>query len=91
MVSKRIVLKKTPGGRIVVHYEKKKPKKAKCAICKSKLRGVPNLLPVKMRNLPKSSKRPDRPYGGFLDHKCLEKLIKKAVRGEIIEKGGNNN
>ncbi|MEM3542332.1 MAG: hypothetical protein QXZ54_04325 [Candidatus Methanomethylicia archaeon] len=52
-------------------------------MCKSNLRGVPNLPSVKMRNIPKSSKRPNRPYGGYIDHKCLEKLIKKAVREEV--------
>jgi large subunit ribosomal protein L34e len=78
--TKRIVLRKTPGGRIAIHYEKRRPNIAKCALCKSELRGVPNLPPVKMRKLPKSSKRPNRPYGGYLDHKCLEKLIKMAVR-----------
>ncbi|MEM0084441.1 MAG: 50S ribosomal protein L34e [Candidatus Methanomethylicia archaeon] len=81
--SKRIVIRKTPGGRIAVHYENRRPNIAKCAICKSNLRGVPNLPSVKMRNIPKSSKRPNRPYGGYIDHKCLEKLIKKAVREEV--------
>jgi len=78
--TKRIVLRKTPGGRIAIHYERRRPNIAKCALCKSELRGVPNLPPAKMRKLPKSSKRPTRPYGGYLDHKCLEKLIKMAVR-----------
>ncbi|MEM3615067.1 MAG: 50S ribosomal protein L34e [Candidatus Methanomethylicia archaeon] len=78
--NKRIVLRRIPGGRISIRYEKRRPNIAKCALCKSTLRGVPNLPPVKIRSIPKSSKRPNRPYGGYLDHKCLEKFIKVAVR-----------
>ena len=74
---------RTPGGRIVLHYFKKRPNPAKCAICKKELHGVPRLRPAKLRQLPKSSKRPTRPYGGTICSTCLQKLIKNAVREAI--------
>ncbi|MCS7097008.1 MAG: 50S ribosomal protein L34e [Candidatus Methanomethylicia archaeon] len=88
--SKRMVFRKTPGGRVVIHYEDRRPNLAKCAICKLPLRGVPNLRPIELRKLPKSSRRPTRTYGGMLDHKCLEELIKKAVRGISNGQSSNN-
>ncbi len=75
---------RTPGGRIVIHYFKRRPNPAKCALCKRELHGVPRLRPSKLRQLPKSLRKPTRPFGGNLCPKCLEKLLKKAVREAII-------
>ncbi|MCS7386281.1 MAG: 50S ribosomal protein L34e [archaeon GB-1867-005] len=71
---------RTPGGRGVIHYFKRRPNPAKCAICKRELHGVPRLRPSKLRKLPKSSRRPNRPYGGNLCPACLERLLKITVR-----------
>ncbi|MBW2977789.1 50S ribosomal protein L34e [Candidatus Woesearchaeota archaeon] len=73
--SLRQVFVKTPGGKTVVHYKKKKPGKAHCAECGALLQGIPRELPVKMKNMPKTEKRPQRPYGGFLCSKCARKKI----------------
>lgn len=70
---------KTPGGKIVVHYKKKKIKVAVCAICKKPLHGVPRLRVSEMRKLAKSKRRPERPYGGNLCSKCMRELFKKSV------------
>jgi large subunit ribosomal protein L34e len=35
---------------------------------------------LKMKNMPKSSKRPERPYGGVLCSACTRKLLKSKVR-----------
>ncbi len=74
---KRFRLKyvKTPGGRTVIHFEKKKPKPARCAICKAELKGIPR----DVKGLPKTKKRPERPYGGYLCSKCMRKVIKEEV------------
>lgn len=69
-----------PGGETVTHYEKRRPGPARCAICGRPLNGVPRLRPVELRALPKTAKRPERPYGGVICHSCLEKLLKKAIR-----------
>ncbi len=81
--SLRWVYRRTPGGRTVIHYEKRKPGPAKCAICGSPLNGVPRLIPVKLRRLAKTEKRPERPYGGHLCHRCLTRLLKEAIRSQV--------
>mgnify|MGYP001995556622 CR=1 FL=1 len=70
---------KTPKG-VTVHYKKPKPAKAKCADCGKVLAGVPNERPVKMMNMPKTAKRPERPYGGKLCSSCMRKTIVARVR-----------
>ena len=77
--SLRRVAKKTPGGRVVVHYLKRKPKAARCANCGAILKGVPRERPYKMQSLPKSRKRPERPYGGMLCSKCSRIKIKQEI------------
>ncbi len=73
------VKRKTPGKKIVVHYKKKKPKIAKCAICKKPLHGIPRDV-SKIRKLAKSKKRPNRPYGGYLCSNCLKELLREKIR-----------
>ena len=76
----RKVQVRTPGGRTVTHYVKRKPSIAHCAICGAPLHGVPRERPVKMRNLPKSSKRPERPYGGYLCSSCMREVMKEKAK-----------
>lgn len=71
---------RTSGGRTVIHFEKRRPGSARCAICGRILNGVPRLRPVDLRRLPKTSRRPERPYGGYICPQCLTKLLKDAIR-----------
>jgi large subunit ribosomal protein L34e len=71
----RRVKVKTPGGKTVTQYKKKKPAKAICSGCKNPLKGVPRERPYKMRKLAKTKKRPERPFGGALCSKCTRKRI----------------
>lgn len=73
------VIKRTPGGRTVIHYRKKKPSPAKCAICKKPLKGVPRVISSKLKRIPKSEKRPNRPYGGNLCSSCMREKIKEKL------------
>ncbi len=66
---------RTPGGRLVIHYGRRRKGPYKCAICKRPLFGVPR----DVRKYPKSSKRPERPYGGYLCADCLRKLMIKTI------------
>jgi len=68
---------KTPGGKTVIHFEKRKPSHAKCALCKKELKGVPR----DVRGLPKTKKRPERPFGGYLCSKCMRKVLKEEIFG----------
>lgn len=76
----RKVFKRTPGGKTVVHYEKRKPKQHKCATCGKELVGIPRLRPTEMKNTPKTKKRPERPYGGYLCSSCVRKKIIQEAR-----------
>ena len=78
--SMRRVYKKTPGNRIVLHLEKRMPRKAHCATCGGLLKGVPRERPFRMKNMPKTMKRPERPYGGMLCSKCTRQLIIDKAR-----------
>lgn len=76
---------RTPGGRVVIHYKKKKPNKAKCANCKKPLSGVPRLRSNELRKLSKTEKRPERPYGGYLCSECMRKLMKEKARQVVLK------
>ena len=78
----RKIFVKTPGSNTNVQYRQRKPSKAVCAHCKKELAGVPRELPAKMRNMPKTAKRPERPYGGVLCSACMRKVMKAKVRSE---------
>ena len=71
----RQVSRKVPGGKTKIHYKYKKPKKAHCAKCGALLAGVPRERPNKMKNMAKTKKRPQRPFGGVLCSKCMRKEI----------------
>jgi large subunit ribosomal protein L34e len=44
------------------------------------LQGIPRLRAVEIRKLPKSKKRPERPYGGYLCSECMRELFKEKAR-----------
>jgi len=71
---------KVPGNRSVIHYRKRKPSAAKCAGCGAVLSGVPRERPYKMKNMAKTQKRPERPYGGILCSRCMRKKIKENIK-----------
>lgn len=73
---------KVPGGRTVTHYRRRKPSDAKCANCGKDLKGVPRLRSFILRKLPKTKKRPERPYGGNLCSKCMREVFREKVRGD---------
>ena len=80
----RKVKKVTPGNKNVIHYVKPKPGRAICAIYGTKLPGVPNEKPNKLKNMPKSSKRPERPYAGVLSSKAMREVIKEKARNSDL-------
>jgi len=76
--SLRRIQVRTPGNRLVTHFEKKKPTIAKCGNCGQELKGIPRERPTAFRNLPYSQKTVSRPFGGNLCSKCSrEKIIEK--------------
>lgn len=71
------------SGKTRIHYRQRKPSAAQCAHCGNNLQGVPRELSSIMRNLPKTAKRPERPYGGMLCSACTRLLLQKKARGEL--------
>lgn len=78
----RRVYRRTPGGRVVIHYDRLRKSKARCAICGKELGGVP-LGRDELRKLPKTLKRPERMFGGVLCPSCLTLALKMVVRESI--------
>ncbi len=75
---RRVFRRITKGVKLV--YEKRKPKSAHCSNCGAVLKGVPRERPYKMKNMPKSQKRPQRMFGGNLCSKCSRREIIKRNR-----------
>ena len=75
----RRVPRKLPGGKVIIQYKKRNPKNAQCSECKSLLKAVPRLLPLRMKNLAKTMKRPQRPYGGVLCSRCKRNKILESI------------
>lgn len=76
----RRVYRRTPSGKTVIHFRKRKPQKAKCSKCGDILKGVPRERPYKMQRLAKTKKRPERPYGGVLCSRCMRRLLINNLR-----------
>ncbi len=77
--SKAKVYVRTPGGRTVIHYRRRRKGRARCAMCGKPLHGT--VVSFEARWLPLTAKRPERPYGGYVCASCLSKGIAEAVRG----------
>ncbi|MBI4154224.1 50S ribosomal protein L34e [Candidatus Woesearchaeota archaeon] len=75
----RRVFVKTPGGVTKLQYRKRKPSKAHCAGCGTQLAGVPHDRRHVMRNLAKTKKRPQRPFGGNLCSACSRATLLQRV------------
>jgi large subunit ribosomal protein L34e len=61
-------------------YARRKPKLGTCSVTGQKLKGVPRVLPLKMKNMPITKKRPTRPFGGVLSSKAAREEIKTRAR-----------
>ncbi|MEB3861267.1 MAG: 50S ribosomal protein L34e [Desulfurococcales archaeon] len=77
--SLRRVQRRTPGGRTVTRYERRRPGPARCARCGRPLAGVPRARPSVLRGMSRTSKRPERPYGGVLCPSCLAEALRESI------------
>ena len=77
----RKIFVRTPGSKVKIHYRERKPKRAHCGNCGVQLAGVPRERPAIFKKFPKSSRRPERPYGGVLCSACMRLSIQNKVRG----------
>ncbi len=79
----RKVFVKTPGGKTHIHYRERKPQKAHCAGCGKVLAGVPQGISSVIRKVPRSARKPQRPYGGMLCSACTRQTLKAKARGGV--------
>merc|ERR1712107_823458 len=73
---------RTPGGKLVFQYLKKRPTVPKCPMTGLKLKGIKPLRPAERSRLPLRHKKVFRAYGGVLSHKAVRE---KIVRAFLIE------
>jgi len=73
--SKRRVFVRTPGSKTTLHYRRKLNAKPKCGECGQILPGVARGNKTEIKKLPKTKRRPDRPFGGVLCSRCSRKKI----------------
>uniref|UniRef100_A0A2I3GJZ2 Large ribosomal subunit protein eL34 n=1 Tax=Nomascus leucogenys TaxID=61853 RepID=A0A2I3GJZ2_NOMLE len=78
--SKKTMLSRTPGNRIVYLYTKKvgKAPKSACGMCPGRLQGVPAVRPKVLMRLSKTKKHVSRACGGSMSAKCVRDRIKHA-------------
>lgn len=75
--------KRLPGGASRVFATRKKPNKAKCALTSEILHSTPRTKGIKDKTIPKSQKRPERPYGGILGSRSMRNIfIQKARKND---------
>uniref|UniRef100_A0A182QJ06 Large ribosomal subunit protein eL34 n=1 Tax=Anopheles farauti TaxID=69004 RepID=A0A182QJ06_9DIPT len=73
---RRIV--RTPGGRLVYHYVKKRRTLPKCGQCKKELQGIKPSRPCERPRMSRRLKTVTRTFGGVLCHRCLRERIIRA-------------
>jgi large subunit ribosomal protein L34e len=72
-------LKKKVAGGSVMRFEKKKPSRPVCSVCRKPLSAVKKGRAVELKKLPKSKKKPNRPYGGQLCSACMREEIREKI------------
>jgi large subunit ribosomal protein L34e len=75
----RRIPRKLPGGRVKIQYKKRNPQPHQCGQCGAVLKGIPRAVPLRMKNMAKTMKRPQRPYGGVLCTKCQRSKILDSI------------
>merc|ERR1711953_1012011 len=73
---------RTPGGKLVFQYLKKRPSVPKCPMTGVKLKGIKPSRPAERKRLSLRHKKVFRAYGGVLSHKAVRE---KIVRAFLIE------
>lgn len=70
---------RTPGGRVVIHYEGEKRDFHHCARCGGIIHGIPREKDYKLAH---SERTIERYCGGMLCQNCLEEIIRARVAKE---------
>ena len=81
--SRKRISRRTPGGRTVLHYKKKKSGRALCGRCGKPLQGTPKSNYADIRKMSRSERAPTRAYAGVLCSDCTEGLQRYVTRFEV--------
>ncbi|KAK8459781.1 hypothetical protein SEVIR_2G212301v4 [Setaria viridis] len=75
---------KTPGGKLVYQYTKKRASGPKCPVTGKKIQGIPHLRPAeyKRSRLSRNRRTVNRPYGGVLSGTAVRERI---IRAFLVE------
>ncbi|CAM0951346.1 hypothetical protein QYE76_005047 [Lolium multiflorum] len=75
---------KTPGGKLVYQYTKKRASGPKCPVTGKKIQGIPHLRPTeyKRSRLSRNRRTVNRPYGGVLSGPAVRERI---IRAFLVE------
>nr|ALS04451.1 60S ribosomal protein L34 [Acartia pacifica] len=73
---------RTPGGKLVFQYLKKRPSVPKCPVTGLKIKGVKPATNQEKTRMSKRLKTVSRSYGGVLSHQAVRD---KIVRAFLIE------
>ncbi|CAJ0938184.1 unnamed protein product, partial [Mesorhabditis belari] len=76
--SNKTKVKKTPGGKLVYQYVKKRGKVPKCGDTGVKLHGITSARPRELSRLSRRHKTVSRAYGGVLAPNALKERIIRA-------------
>lgn len=76
----RRVFVRIPSGSSVLRYRRRKNAKPQCADCDATLPGVARGTKAQVKALPRSARRPERPFGGKLCSACTRRTIIAMVR-----------
>jgi large subunit ribosomal protein L34e len=79
---------RTPGNVSRVHHAPTKPGKAVDAMG-NELHGIPRKTATRMKNTPKSKKRPERPFGGQLTSASMREHFTTKARVDDEPVGGD--
>lgn len=69
---------KTPGGKTVIHFKRRRPSYGTCKNCGKKLNRA-KLDISEIRKLSKTEKRPERPFPELCS-RCMREYFKEKVR-----------
>jgi len=72
--------RRTPGGRKAFTTKARKPSPAICALCRTRLHGVPRQAVGHLAKLSKTEKRPERVFGGVLCANCTRDVLVDKAR-----------
>ncbi|MCF7866534.1 50S ribosomal protein L34e [Candidatus Woesearchaeota archaeon] len=63
-------------------FDRRKPSLGVCPVTGETLKGVPRVNAGEMKKIAKSSRRPERPFGGVLSSKATRAIMKDKARKE---------